>query len=52
MVNQLSMVSIYCKYTVCLIRKALNPIQSNLFVTDTKGTGIGVRIIEVSVLEK
>ena len=27
-------------------------IQSNLFITDTKGTGIGVRIIEVSVLER
>ena len=27
-------------------------IQSNLFITDTKGTGISVRIIEVSVLER
>ena len=27
-------------------------IQLNLFITDTKGTGISVRIIEVSVLEK
>ena len=25
-------------------------LQSNLFITDTKGTGISVRIIEVSVL--
>ena len=29
-----------------------NYIQSNLFITDTKGTGISVRIIEVSVLER
>ena len=27
-------------------------LQSNLFITDTKGTGISVRIIEVSILEK
>ena len=27
-------------------------LQSNLFITDTKGTGISVRIVEVSVLEK
>ena len=27
-------------------------IQSNLFITDTKGTGISVHIIEVSVLER
>ena len=27
-------------------------VQSNLFITDTKGTGISVRIIEVSVLER
>ena len=26
-------------------------VQSNLFFTDSKGTGIGVRIIEVSVVE-
>ena len=27
-------------------------IQSNLFITDTKGTGKNAHIIEVSVLEK
>ena len=27
-------------------------IQSNLFITDIKGTGISVHIIEVSVLER
>ena len=27
-------------------------VQSNLFITDTKGTGISVRVIEVSVLER
>ena len=27
-------------------------VQSNLFVMDTKGTGISVPIIEVSILEK
>ena len=27
-------------------------VQSNLFITDIKGTGISVRIIEVSILER
>ena len=27
-------------------------VQSNLFITDTKGTGISVHIVEVSVLER
>ena len=27
-------------------------VQLNLFITDTKGTGMSVRIIEVSVLER
>ena len=32
--------------------KPISLVQSNLFITDTKGTGISVRITEVSVLEK
>ena len=37
--------------TVCDVYHTVH-IQSNLFNMDTKGTGISVHIIEVSVLEK
>ena len=35
-----------------ILQSRINHVQSNLFITDTKGTEISVRIIEVSVLEK
>ena len=37
---------------VLAIKVFVSDIQWNLFITDTKGTGISVRITEVSVLEK
>ena len=33
-------------------QKGLTQLQSNVFITDSKGTWISVRIIEVSVLER
>ena len=37
---------------VVLMEILINKLQSNLFITDTKGTGISVRIKEMSVLER
>ena len=34
------------------LKRSFKGAQLNLFITDTKGTGISVRIIEVSILEK
>ena len=47
-------ISILFPIDVVSVDGLFNPIdvQSNLFIMDTKGTGITVRIIEVSILGK